>query len=85
MKGETRLSAPTHTSVHQDQVPLCAPEVPRVVEQECGPTRDPPQPASIDMGLHIGNEGSLMYAADDAGDVPHRPNVHMTDLPREYM
>ena len=32
-----------------DQVPLYAPGVPPVVEQECGPTLDPPQPASIDM------------------------------------
>jgi hypothetical protein len=36
----------------------------------------PPQPASIDMGLHIGN-GVSLDAADDAGDAPHRPNVHM--------
>ena len=37
------------------------------------------------MGLNIGNEVSLMHVADDTtGDVPHRLNVHMTDVPREY-
>ena len=51
-----------------------------MVEQECGPTRDPPQPASIDMGLHIGN-GVSLDAADDAGDVPHRRNVRVSDVP----
>ena len=51
-----------------------------MVEQECGPTRDPPQPASIDLGLNVGNEVSLMHVADDTGDAPHRPNVHMTDV-----
>jgi hypothetical protein len=54
-----------------------------VVEQECGPTRDPSQPASIDMGLNVGNEVSLRHVADDTGDVPHRPNVPTTDIPRE--
>ena len=42
---------------------------------KCGPTRDPSQPASIDMGLNVGNEVSLMHVADDTGDVLHRPNV----------
>ena len=51
-----------------------------MVEQECGSTRDPPQPASIDMGLNVGNEVSLMHVADDTGDAPHRPKVHMTDV-----
>ena len=41
---------------------------------KCSPTRDPSQPASIDMGLNVGNEVSLMHVADDTGDVPHRPN-----------
>ena len=54
-----------------------------MVEQECGPTRDPPQPASINMGLNVGNEVSLRHVADDTGDVPHRPNVPTTDVPRE--
>ena len=34
--------------------------------------RDPLQPASIGMGLHIGN-GASIDAADDARDVPHHP------------
>ena len=56
-----------------------------MVVQECGPTRDPPQPTSIGMGLHIGNEVSLMHAADDTGDVPNRPNVHnMIDAFHEH-
>ena len=63
-----------------DQVPSYVPGVPDVVEQERGPTRDPPQPASIDMGLNVGNEVSLMHVADDTGDAPHRPKVHMTDV-----
>jgi hypothetical protein len=53
-----------------------------VVVQECGPTRDPPQPASIDMGLHVGNSVSP-DAADDTGDAPNRPNVYVTDVPRD--
>ena len=62
---------------------MCAPEVPQVVEeQECGPTRDPPQPASIDMGPSIGNDGGP-NAADDMKDVPHHPNVYVTDVPPE--
>ena len=56
-----------------------------MVEQECVPTRDPPQPASIDLGLNIGNDVSLMHVADDTGDMSHRPNAHhTTDAPREY-
>ena len=55
-----------------------------MVVQERGPTRDPPQPASIDMGLNVGKEVSLMHIANDTGDVPHRPNVPTTDVPREY-
>jgi hypothetical protein len=51
-----------------------------VVEQECGPTRDPPRPASIDMGPHIRN-GIGQIAADDTGDVPHRQNVYIIDAP----
>ncbi len=51
-----------------------------MVEQECGPTRDPPQPASIDMRLLIGN-GVSPDAADDTGDARHRPNVYVTDVP----
>ncbi len=53
-----------------------------MVEQECDPTRDPSQPASIDMGLNVGNEVSLRHVADDTGDVPHRLNVYVTDIPR---
>ena len=50
-----------------------------MVVQERGPTRDPPQPASIDMGLNVGKEVSLMHVADDTGDGLHRPEVHLTD------
>ena len=32
------------------------------------------------MGLHIGN-GVSLDAADDAGDVPHRRNVRVSDVP----
>jgi hypothetical protein len=41
--------------------------------------RGPPLPVSIDMGLLIGNGVS----ADDTGDAPHRPNVYVTDVPRD--
>ncbi len=82
LKGKTRLSAPHTLKYIGDQVPLCAPRVPQVVEQECGPMRGPPQPASIDMGLLIGN-GVSPDAADDTGDAPHRPNVYVTDVPRD--
>ena len=54
-----------------------------MAERERGPTRDPPQPMLTDLGLNIGDDVSLMHVADDTGDVPHRPNVHMTDVPRE--
>ena len=53
-----------------------------MVEQECVPTRDPPQPASIDMGLHVGN-GVSLDAADDTGDAPYRLNVYVNDVPRD--
>ncbi len=69
VKGETRSSAPHTLQYIGDQVPFCAPGVPQVVEQECGPTRDPPQPVSIDIGLHVGN-GVSPDAADDTGDAP---------------
>ena len=51
-----------------------------MVEQECGPTRDPPQPVSIDIGLHVGN-GVSPDAADDTEDAPHRPNAYVTGIP----
>ena len=35
-------------------------------------------------GLNVGIDVSLMHVADDTGDVPHRPNVPTTDVPREY-
>ena len=82
MKGETRASAPHTLQCIGDQVPLYAPGVPPVVvEQECVPTRDPPQPASIDMGPHTRN-GFGPNAADDTGDVPHRQNIYVKDVPR---
>ena len=34
---------------------------------------------SIDMGLH----GVSLDAADDTGDAPHRPDVYVTDVPRD--
>ncbi len=52
-----------------------------MVEQECGSTRDPPYPASIDMGLLI-KHGVSPDAADDTEHAPHRPNVYVTDVPR---
>ena len=73
VKGETRASAPHTLQCIGDQVPLYAPGVPPVVEQECVPTRDPPQPASIDIGLHVGNDVSLMHVADDTTP-PERPH-----------
>ena len=67
VKGETRLSAP-HELQHNtgDQVRLCKKGEPTVVERERGPTRESPQPVSIDMGLHAGN-GVSPDAADDTG------------------
>jgi hypothetical protein len=82
VKGETRSSAPHTLQYIGDQVPLCAPRVPKVEEQECGPTRDPPQPVSIDIGLHVGN-GVSPDAADDTGDAPHRPNAYVIGIPRD--
>ena len=40
------------------------------------------QSKSIDMGLHI-EHGVSPDAADDTGDAPHRPNVYVTDVPRD--
>ena len=40
------------------------------------------QSKSIDIGLLLGN-GVSPDAADDTGDAPHRPNVYVTDVPRE--
>ena len=34
------------------------------------------------MGRLIGN-GVSPYAADDTGNAPHRPNVYVTDVPRD--
>ncbi len=53
-----------------------------MVELECGPTREPPQPASIDMGLLI-EHGVSPDAADDTGDAQFRPNVYVTHVPRD--
>jgi hypothetical protein len=81
-RGNPGVSS-THTLMYQWPGPLCAPEVPQIAEQEHGPTRDPPQPtSSIDMRLHIGN-GFSIDAADGARDVQHRPNVYVTDIPRD--
>ena len=82
VKGETRLLAPHKLQHIGDQVPLCKPEVPTVVERECGPTRDPPRPVSIDMGPHICNGGGP-DAADDTEEEPHRLGVYGTDAPRD--
>ena len=37
---------------------------------------------SIDMGPLI-EHGVSPDAADDTGDAPHRPNVYVTDVPRD--
>ncbi len=34
------------------------------------------------MGRLVGN-GVSPYAADDTGDTPYRPNVYVTDVPRD--
>ena len=62
---------------------MCAQKVPQVVEQERSPTRDPPQSVSSNMSPRIGNGGGLLNAANDTEDVPHRPDVCVTDAPRE--
>ena len=82
VKGETRLSAPHELQHTGDQVHLCKKGEPTVVERERGPTREPPQPVSIDMGLLIGN-GVSPDAADDTGDAPHRQNAYVTGVPRD--
>ena len=81
VKGETRLSAP-HELQHNkgDQVHLCKKGEPTVVERERGPTQEPPQPVSIDMGLHVGN--GVSPDAADTGDAPHRQNAYVTGVPR---
>ncbi len=82
MKGENWSPAPHTLQCIGDQVPLCAPEVPQVVERECGPTRDPPQSVSIDIGLlRIGNDGGP-DAAGDREDVSHRQSVSELDNSR---
>jgi hypothetical protein len=35
------------------------------------------------MGLHIGNGVSLYAVGDTEDDVPHRPNVYITDVPSD--
>ena len=40
------------------------------------------QSVSIDMGPRIGNGGGP-NAAGDMKDVPHHPNVRVTDVPRD--
>ena len=81
MKGENRLSAP-HTLATRSSL-YARKECPnQVVKQECGSMRDPPQPASIDMGLHFGN-GVSPDVDDDTGDALHRPNAYVTDVPRD--
>ena len=82
VKGETRLSAPHELQHTGDQVHLCKKGEPTVVERERGPTREPPQPVSIDMGLLIGN-GVSPDAADDKGDAPQRQNAYVTGVPRD--
>ena len=64
VKGETRLSAPHELQHTGDQVHLCKKGEPTVVERERGPTREPPQPVSIDMGPHTYNGGGPDAVAD---------------------
>ena len=64
VKGETRLSAPHELQHTGDQVHLCKKGEPTVVERERGPTREPPQPVSIDMGPHTYNSGGPDAVAD---------------------
>ena len=52
-----------------------------MVEQECGPTQDPPQSVSIDIGLRIENDGGP-DAADDMEDVSHHQSVSDIDNSR---
>ena len=52
-----------------------------MVEQECGPTRDPPQSVSIDIGLRIENDGGP-DAADDMEDVSRGQSVSEIDNSR---
>ena len=49
-----------------------------MVERECGPMRDPPQPASIDMVLHIFNCGGP-DADNGTEEELHRLGVYKTD------
>jgi hypothetical protein len=64
-----------------DFVPNAQP--PNTSTTECVPSQNPPQPAAIGMGLHIGNDVSPDAAEDTGEDAPHRPNVHVTDVPRD--
>ena len=82
MKGKTLSSAPHELRHTGDQVHLCKKGEPTVVERERGPTRESPQPVSIDMGLLIGN-GVSPDAANDTGDAPHRQNAYVTGVPRD--
>ena len=51
-----------------------------MVEQECSPTRDPPQSVSIDIiGLRIENDDGGPDAADDMEDVSHSQSVSEKD------
>jgi hypothetical protein len=60
---------------------MCAQKVPQVVEQERSPTRDPPQSVSSSRSLRTGDGGGPRNAPVDAEDVPHRPDVCVTDAP----
>ena len=61
---------------------MCAQKVPQVVEQERSPTRDPPQSvSSSSRSPRTGDGGGPRNAPVDAEDVPHRPDVYVTDAP----
>ena len=62
-RGEP-VSAPHELQHTGDQVHLCKKGEPTVVERERGPTREPPQPVSIDMGPHTYNGGGPDAVAD---------------------
>ena len=77
-RGDPGVSS-THTPVYRRPGPsICARQMCPVWCWSAIPRETLHNPSR----LHIGNEDSL-DAADDAGDVPHRPIVYVTDVPRE--
>ena len=54
-----------------------------MVDQECGPTRDPTQPALIGMGRLTETVSARMPLTTRETCHTYRPNVYIIDVPRD--